>query len=90
MKRLLIPSLVALLGFALSGCASTQTASDGSETRQASQRSDIDYRYVNRVNRQAQRQGTRVEWVNPPRRVQTPSLQFNITTSEPDAERDPK
>ena len=89
MKKLLLPSLIALLGSVLTGCASTQTASDSAETRQASQRSDVDYRYVNRVNRQAQRQGTRVQWVNPPRQVQAPSLQFRVTTPDPDPERDP-
>ncbi|MGY6631335.1 MAG: hypothetical protein ACXIUL_10045 [Wenzhouxiangella sp.] len=88
MKKLTIASLVALLGFFLAGCASTQPASDAAEARQASQRSGIDHRHVDRVNRQAQRQGTRVQWVNPPR--QMPSIQISVTTSEPDPERDPK
>lgn len=69
-----IPGLISaavVIGFLFSGCATTPEPADAADapslTGYSSAPDSRAGRYIGAVNREARRQGVRVEWVNPPR-----------------------
>lgn len=72
MSRLNCFSCAAFLTALLAGCASTQTART-SDAPLMQRQTQVDEEYVGYVNTVAKQRGTRVVWVNPPKKtVMTP------------------
>lgn len=67
MKRLSLPCCALVLAALSSGCASTQSAMHDRSLMQRD--TEIDKVYVNYVNTVAKQRGTRVYWINPPKRT---------------------
>ncbi len=68
MSRFILMGCMVVLVGSLAGCASTQTA--GSPGKTLMQReTQVDEQYVGLVNTIAKQRGTRVIWVNPPKKT---------------------